>query len=187
MDLNYIRKLVKLLSESDVDEIEIEEEGKKIRLVKRANSADSHAAVHSPMGPYTLSGVGFPPPGVPAELAPFHQAVPVSAPPGPTKTGMPTTPSPQEPPPAEEAPPAVQHHEIKSPIVGTFYRAPAPEAAPFVQVGSTVGPGTVLCIVEAMKLMNEIECDISGKIVKILVENGQPIEYDQTLFLLEEG
>ena len=187
MDLNYIRKLVKLLSESDVDEIDIEEEGKKIRLVKHVNSADSHAAVHPPMGPYTLSGVNLLPLGVPAELAPAHQGVPVSAPPVPTKPDTPTTPSPQGLPPAEGAPPAAQHHEIKSPIVGTFYRAPAPEAAPFVQVGSIVGPGTVLCIVEAMKLMNEIECDVSGKIVKVLVENGQPIEYDQTLFLVEEG
>jgi acetyl-CoA carboxylase biotin carboxyl carrier protein len=88
--------------------------------------------------------------------------------------------------PTPESPAADQQHEIKSPIVGTFYRSPAPEAAPFIQVGSVVEPGTVLCIVEAMKLMNEIESDISGKIVKILVENGQPVEYDQTLFLVEK-
>jgi acetyl-CoA carboxylase biotin carboxyl carrier protein len=74
---------------------------------------------------------------------------------------------------------------VKSPIVGTFYRSPAPDASPFVQVGSTVEVGSVLCIVEAMKLMNEIESDVSGKIVRILAENGQPIEYDQTLFLVE--
>ncbi len=78
-----------------------------------------------------------------------------------------------------------KYHEIKSPIVGTFYRAPAPDAAPFVQIGTEVQPGTVLCIVEAMKLMNEIESDVRGKIVRIMVENGQPVEYDQTLFLLE--
>lgn len=76
-------------------------------------------------------------------------------------------------------------HEIKSPIVGTFYRAPAPDADPYVQVGSMVSPGTVLCIVEAMKLMNEIEADVSGKIVKILVENATPVEYNQPLFLIE--
>jgi len=78
-------------------------------------------------------------------------------------------------------------HEVKSPIVGTFYRAPAPDAAPFVQVGSSVEVGAVLCIVEAMKLMNEIECDMAGKVAKILVENGQPVEYDQTLFLVEKA
>jgi acetyl-CoA carboxylase biotin carboxyl carrier protein len=90
--------------------------------------------------------------------------------------------------PAATAPaPPAQYHEIKSPIVGTFYRSPAPDAAPFVQVGTTVESGTVLCIVEAMKLMNEIESDVAGKIVKIMVENGQPVEYDQTLFLVEKA
>jgi acetyl-CoA carboxylase biotin carboxyl carrier protein len=87
---------------------------------------------------------------------------------------------------APPAPADAHLHEVKSPIVGTFYRAPAPDAAPFVQVGATVEPGTVLCIVEAMKLMNEIECDMAGRIAKILVENGQPVEYDQTLFLVEK-
>jgi biotin carboxyl carrier protein len=76
-------------------------------------------------------------------------------------------------------------HEIRSPIVGTFYRAPAPDAEPFVQVGSHVTPGTTLCIIEAMKLMNEIQSDIAGTVVKILVENGQPVEYNQVLFLIE--
>ena len=76
-------------------------------------------------------------------------------------------------------------HEVKSPIVGTFYRAPAPDADPYVQVGETVSTGSVLCIVEAMKLMNEIESDINGKIVKILVENASPVEYNQPLFLIE--
>jgi acetyl-CoA carboxylase biotin carboxyl carrier protein len=76
-------------------------------------------------------------------------------------------------------------HEIKSPIVGTFYRAPAPDADSYVQVGDIVSTGSVLCIVEAMKLMNEIESDASGKIVKILVENGKPVEYNQPLFLIQ--
>ncbi|RKY96964.1 MAG: acetyl-CoA carboxylase, biotin carboxyl carrier protein [Candidatus Hydrothermota bacterium] len=76
-------------------------------------------------------------------------------------------------------------HPIKSPIVGTFYRAPAPDADPFVQVGDIVKKGQVLCIVEAMKVMNEIESDINGKVVEILVENAQPVEYGQVLFLLE--
>ena len=75
---------------------------------------------------------------------------------------------------------------VTTPFVGTFYRAPSPDGEPFVEVGDSIVPGQVLCIVEAMKLMNEIEADISGKIVKILVDNGQPIEYDQTLFLVEK-
>ena len=76
-------------------------------------------------------------------------------------------------------------HEVKSPIVGTLYRAPSPDADQYVQVGQNVEVGTTLCIIEAMKLMNEIESDAAGKIIKILVENGQPVEYGQTLFILE--
>jgi acetyl-CoA carboxylase biotin carboxyl carrier protein len=85
----------------------------------------------------------------------------------------------------EAEPAAANLHEIRSPIVGTFYRAPAPDADSYVQVGAVVSPGSVLCIVEAMKLMNEIESDVSGKVVKILVENGKPVEYNQPLFLIE--
>ncbi len=81
--------------------------------------------------------------------------------------------------------PSVKTHEVKSPIVGTIYRAPAPDADPYVQVGQQVENGTTLCIIEAMKLMNEIESDAAGKIIKILVENGAPVEYGQPLFLLE--
>jgi acetyl-CoA carboxylase biotin carboxyl carrier protein len=83
------------------------------------------------------------------------------------------------------AAPQQKFHEIKSPIVGTFYAAPGPDAAPFVEIGSVIQPGNVLCIVEAMKLMNEIESDVSGKIVKILIQNGKAVEYGQTLFLVE--
>ena len=78
-----------------------------------------------------------------------------------------------------------RYHEIRSPIVGTFYRAPAPGAEPYVKEGDTIKKVQVLCIVEAMKVMNEIESDISGTVVKILVENGQPVEYNQPLFLIE--
>lgn len=78
-----------------------------------------------------------------------------------------------------------KYHEIRSPIVGTFYQAPSPDADPFVQVGDSISQGTVLCIIEAMKLMNEIESDVNGRLVKILVENGMPVEYNQPLFLVE--
>ena len=160
MDLSYIKKLIKLLSESDVDEIEIEEEGKKIRLLKHVqNSAASH-----PMGSVLP--------------APLHPSMHVVIPPAPAPAVL-------EAPVPKAAEPEKKLHEIKSPIVGTFYRAPAPDAAPFVEVGSLIRPGTVLCIVEAMKLMNEIESDVSGKIVKVMVENGQAVEYGQMLFLVE--
>ncbi len=84
-----------------------------------------------------------------------------------------------------EAAPKPSGLEIKSPMVGTFYRAPAPEAPPFMEVGQEIEPGQVLCIIEAMKLMNEIKAEVKGRISKILVENGQPVEYGQVLFLVE--
>jgi len=156
MDLSYVKKLVKLLSESDVDEVEIEEEGKRIRVAKHARNP----AAGSQNG--AMPTVMVPAP----QLAPAQQtqAAPASA-----------------------VPETAKHHEIKSPIVGTFYKSPAPDAAPFVEVGTLIQPGTVLCIVEAMKLMNEIEADVTGKIVKVMVENGQPVEYGQTLFLVDKA
>jgi acetyl-CoA carboxylase biotin carboxyl carrier protein len=159
MDLNYVRKLVRLLSESAVDEIEIEEEGKKIRVAKNPHPVPVY------QGPPTPQTAPLPQSGSLPPLASLPDA-----------GGQPALPDPSS-----------KLHEIKSPIVGTFYRSPAPDAAPFVQVGSLIRPGAVLCIVEAMKLMNEIEADVAGKIVKIMVENGQPVEYDQTLFLVEKS
>jgi acetyl-CoA carboxylase biotin carboxyl carrier protein len=89
-------------------------------------------------------------------------------------------------PPSEEVEtPEEKLHVIKSPLVGTFYRAPAPGAPPFVEEGDIVSPGQVLCIIEALKVMNEIESDVRGKVVKILAENGQPVEYGQPLFLID--
>jgi acetyl-CoA carboxylase biotin carboxyl carrier protein len=158
VDLRYIKKLVRLLENSNVDEMEVEEEGKKIRLVKRSNNS------------VFVQQAGQLP-------------VQMTYPPG-TSPPTPVQPLPPQVPPV---PAPVNHHEITSPIVGTFYRAPAPDAAPFVDVGTLIQPGTVLCIVEAMKLMNEIESDLAGKIVKIMVENGQPVEYGQTLFLVEKA
>ena len=157
MDLNYVKRLVKLLSESDIDELEIEEEGKKVRLAKHRNNV-------APFGAGSAQTQIIPLPAAPAQPS---QPEPANVP--------------------EAPPPPQKFHEIKSPIVGTFYRAPAPDAAPFIQIGSLIEPGSILCIVEAMKLMNEIEADVSGKIVKIMVENGQPVEYDQTLFLVEKA
>ncbi|MFB6099595.1 MAG: acetyl-CoA carboxylase biotin carboxyl carrier protein, partial [Salinibacter sp.] len=86
----------------------------------------------------------------------------------------------------EETEAAADEHVVKAPIVGTFYRAPSPDADPFVEVGDSVEEGDVLCIIEAMKLMNEIECETSGTVKEILVEDAEPVEFDQPLFILDE-
>ncbi len=146
MDLSYLKKVIKLIEKSDVDEIEIEEEGKKIRVAKHRNSQ-----------------------------------IPVTSPPiQPSNVASPTPLAAQP-----AAKPETKFHEVRSPIVGTFYRAPAPDAEPYVEVGQEISAGAVLCIVEAMKLMNEIESDVNGRIAQILVESGKPVEYNQILFLIE--
>jgi acetyl-CoA carboxylase biotin carboxyl carrier protein len=153
MDLQYLRKLIKIVTDSEVDELEIEEDSTKIRIT-RAKAGAAPTVVHS----------------IPQSAAPAPQA------PAPA------------PAPAAAAPveaPASNQHEILSPIVGTFYRAPAPDADPYIQVGQSISSGVPVCIIEAMKIMNEIESDASGTVVKILVENGQPVEYNQPLFLIE--
>ncbi len=157
MDLSYIKKIIKLVEHSDVDEIEIEEEGKKIRVAK--NRGQSGPGPQYYQLPQTPGG--------------YPQSAQVAPAPTPTPAVE------------EKAKPEKKYHEIKSPIVGTFYRAPSPDAEPYVEVGQTVKPGDVLCIVEAMKLMNEIESDVAGKVVKVVVENAKPVEYGQVLFLID--
>jgi acetyl-CoA carboxylase biotin carboxyl carrier protein len=157
MDLAYLKKIVRIVEQSGVDEIEIEEEGLRVRIARNVHTNNAS-------------------PG--ASVIQVGQNQPLAVP-GSTQTSQPVEP------PSSPVPPAVKYHEIKSPIVGTFYRAPAPDADSYVNIGQIVQQKTVLCIIEAMKLMNEIESDISGKIVKILVENGQPVEYNQSLFLIE--
>jgi acetyl-CoA carboxylase biotin carboxyl carrier protein len=112
--------------------------------------------------------------------APAYQMAMPAAAPAPAPAAAPAA--------APKAAPAAEgkkYHEVKSPIVGTFYRSPSPDAAPYVEIGSKIKQGGTLCIVEAMKLMNEIESDVTGTIVKINVENGKPVEYGQVLFLVE--
>jgi len=154
MDLNLIKKLIKILEASEVTDLEVEENGTRVKLAKKVRVAQTIAM-----------------PQINA-AAPLNQSASVTV----TKT---------------EDNKSVENntglHEIKSPIVGTFYRAPAPDADAYVQVGDTIAAGSVLCIVEAMKLMNEIESDVSGKVVKILVENGKPVEYNQPLFLIQKS
>jgi acetyl-CoA carboxylase biotin carboxyl carrier protein len=152
MDLQYLRKLVKLVNDSQIAELEIEEEGSRVRVTRTTNSVVSvPETVHM------------------AAVAPAPAPAPAPA---------------EAPAPASKAE-AHSYHEVRSPIVGTFYRASSPDADPFVQVGKQVGAGETLCIIEAMKIMNEIESDMSGTVVKILVENGKPVEYDQPLFLID--
>ncbi|MCS6990165.1 MAG: acetyl-CoA carboxylase biotin carboxyl carrier protein [Chloroherpetonaceae bacterium] len=166
MNLDDIQRLIKMVDESGLDEMTIEEGEFKLTLRKTAEHATSASAMP----------IMMPPP----YLAPALPAAPqATAAPAPAKPAEPSAPAPA---PAE---PAKKYKEIRSPMVGTFYRAPAPDANPYVQVGDTITKGKVLCIIEAMKLMNEIESDVDGKIVKILVENGKPVEFDQVLFLVE--
>lgn len=155
MDINLLKKLIKLVEQSEVTEFSVQEGDLKVKISK--NSKNSSRVNVQPSFDFQSSIVS--PPTTPKPVGEI-----TTTPSKETKSNL---------------------HEIKSPIVGTFYRAPAPDADPYVQVGDVVSAGTVLCIVEAMKLMNEIESDVSGKIVKILVENATPVEYNQPLFLIE--
>jgi len=150
MDLRKLKKLIDLVQESGIAELEVTEGEEKVRI--RSGSVAEVSAVT--------------PPGLAAT-----QPMPVIAPAG--AAAEPT-------PPAEPA-----GHVVKSPMVGTFYRAGSPGAKPFAEVGDEVKAGQTICIVEAMKLMNEIECDKDGIVKSILVENGQPVEYGEPLFVIE--
>ena len=159
--LKEIEQLIDVLIERQVTEFEMEQNGAKIR-VKRGNSLASNPGA----GEAYLAD-----PAPPALSQPVVPSVP-ARPPHPA----------EEPPPAEAAPESTEDlYIMKSPIVGTFYAAPAPNAPPFVQVGDVVQLGQVLCIIEAMKLMNELEAEVAGEIARIYVESGQPVEYGQSL------
>ena len=145
MDLRKLKKLIDLVQESGIGEIEITEGEEKVRISRQAS------------GQAVIMTGGMQPMAAPAAPA---APVPVVA---PEPTG----------------------HTLKSPMVGTFYRAPSPGAPNFVEVGQSVVKGQTLCIIEAMKLLNEIESDVAGKVKAILVENGQPVEYGQPLFVIE--
>ena len=148
MDLRKLKKLIDLVQESGISELEVTEGEEKVRIAKHLPvAAPGHYVTHLP-------------------AAPAPAAVAASVP-------------------AENEPNALpEGHIVKSPMVGTFYRASAPGAKPFAEVGQSVSIGDRLCIIEAMKLMNEIEADASGVIKSILVENGQPVEYGQPLFVI---
>lgn len=150
MDIRKVKKLIELLEESNIDEIEIKEGEESVRISRNG------AAVAAPV--------------TYAAPAPVAAPAPAAAAPAPAPT-------------AEAAPaaPAASGHQVKSPMVGTFYAAPSPGSANFIEVGKHVKVGDVICIVEAMKMMNQIEADKAGTIEAILVEDGQPVEFDQPL------
>lgn len=159
MDLRKLKTLIDLVAESEISELEITEGDGKVKIVKSKPQAEM-ATVYSPMSMPQMYPAAAPAPQAPA-------AAPVAAPE------------------AEAAAPAQEEgYVVKAPMVGTFYRSPSPNAAPFVDVGKRVSEGDTLCIVEAMKLLNEIEADVSGVVKKILVENGEPVEFGQPLFII---
>jgi acetyl-CoA carboxylase biotin carboxyl carrier protein len=160
MELKEIKELIKLVSEAGVSEVEVERGDFKIAIKK---TDEKTMVVHQTPQVYTQPMV--------------QAAAPVSAP-SPVVERVETSA-----PKAEAA--GSNYITIKSPMIGTYYKSPSPDKPAFLQVGDEITPGKVLCIVEAMKLFNEIESEVSGRIVKILVENASPIEYDQPLFLVE--
>jgi len=150
MDLRKLKKLIDLVQESGIAELEITEGEEKVKIVKG--------------GVVSMTAA-------PAAVLTVPAAVPAAA----------ASPAPAA---AAEPPEGQEGHVVKAPMVGTFYRSPSPDAKPFVEVGQAVKEGDTICIIEAMKLMNEIEADASGTVKAILVENGQPVEYGQPLFIL---
>jgi acetyl-CoA carboxylase biotin carboxyl carrier protein len=157
MDIRKVKKLIELLEESGIGEIEIKEGEESVRISRGVSGAPVAAA------PAVYSA----PPPPPPQPAPGAAA---AAPAAPAADSAP----------AES--PETSGHVVSSPMVGTFYRSPSPSSPAFVEVGKTVKAGDVLCIVEAMKMMNQIEADVSGTIEAVLVENGEPVEFDQPLF-----
>jgi len=152
MDIRKVKKLIELLEESGISEIEISEGEESVRISRYPKTGTIAAAVQA-------AQVGAPTaPAAPAGSAP--PAAPVASP--------------------------VRGQQVTAPMVGTFYSGPAPGAKPFVEIGTEVKPGDTLCVIEAMKMMNQIESEFAGRIVSILVENGNPVEFGQTLFVIEE-
>ena len=159
MDIRKVKKLIELLEESNIDEIEIKEGEESVRISRNGAKALAMAAQAAPA------------------CAPPVYAPPVYAAPAPAPQAPVAPPAP--------APAAISAgHMLTSPMVGTFYRSPSPTSASFVEVGQTVKVGDIVCIVEAMKMMNQIEADKAGTVEAILVESGEPVEFDQPLFCI---
>jgi len=160
MNQKELKELIEFLIEKDISEFELERGDVKVRIKRGADA--QQVSVIAPMA--AVPSIAPIPPMVPA--APSHSHASAAAAEAP----------------APAAPPEEELHLVKSPIVGTFYEAPGPGAPPFIKPGDNVQAGQVLCIIEAMKLMNEIESDMAGEVVKVLAANGKPVEYGQPLF-----
>jgi acetyl-CoA carboxylase biotin carboxyl carrier protein len=156
VDIRKVKKLIELLEESGISEIEISEGEESVRISRYPNPGT--VSVQTLQHPAMLA-----PPPAPAP-APAASAEPAAAP----------------------SPPPARGQQVTAPMVGTFYSGPAPGAKPFVEIGTEVKPGDTLCVIEAMKMMNQIESEIAGRVVSILVENGSPVEFGQALFIIEE-
>lgn len=154
MDLRKLKTLIDLVAESEIAELEVTEGDSQVRIVK--NAPAQPVLMQPQMMPQYAQNIGLPPAAAPAVAAPAEPA----------------------------PPPEIQGHVVKSPMVGTFYAASAPGNPPYVEVGTTVKQGDTLCIIEAMKLLNEIEAEVSGVIKQVLIENGHPVEYAQPLFII---
>ena len=162
IDIEFVQALIRMLDESSLDNLELRRGGTRIRLSKSPGAAAVVAEA-------------------PAARSSADNSAPALAPasPAPSEGSPPATP----PPVADGS--ATGLADITSPMVGTFYRAPSPEADPYVEVGGTVAAGDVLCVIEAMKLMNELECEVAGRIVEICVENAEPVDFGQVLFRVD--
>jgi acetyl-CoA carboxylase biotin carboxyl carrier protein len=157
MDIRKVKKLIELLEESGVSEIEIKEGEESVRISRHPTGVAHTVAAPAP---YYVAPAGA------VATAPPAAGAPAAAAPAPAPAHSPDS-------------------AITAPMVGTFYSAPAPGAKPFVEIGSEVKPGDVLCIIEAMKMMNQIESDKAGRVVSVLAKNGDPVEFGQTLFIVE--
>ncbi|HJQ70186.1 MAG TPA: acetyl-CoA carboxylase biotin carboxyl carrier protein [Blastocatellia bacterium] len=175
MNLKELKELIELVSEKGFAEFEVERQGFRMRICRSAQPPAQPPAA-------TATPVIVPAPlGVPFDLS---AAATREKPAEPTQPSPPPQPEARAPA-TTEADADAQLHTIKSPIVGTFYRAASPTSDPFVKIGDHVEQDSVVCIIEAMKLMNEIQAEVTGEIVKILAENGQPVEYGQPLFAVK--
>ncbi|HJU45637.1 MAG TPA: acetyl-CoA carboxylase biotin carboxyl carrier protein [Chitinophagaceae bacterium] len=159
MDFKQIQELIRMINKSNIGEVTIEEKGFKVTIRQKQDQVQQVIAAPSPV--YTSPSANLPAPAA-QQASQADKPKPAAADAAPANTIT-----------------------IKSPMIGTFYRSPSPDKPSFVNVGDEIAPGKVVCIIEAMKLFNEIESEVSGRIIKVLVEDASPVEYDQPLFLVE--
>jgi acetyl-CoA carboxylase biotin carboxyl carrier protein len=162
LDLKQIKQIIELMKRSELTEFAVEEEGFKLKIRRGANGLPIVTTGKGSNSPFVPESNSTPPMPMPASIQSTLPGAPV----------------------VTEEPGTVY---VKSPMVGTFYRSPSPESKPFVDIGSKIEDNSLVCIIEAMKIMNEIQAEISGTVVEMLVENGQPVEYGQRLFKLKQG